>query len=72
MFAAMNRIGASRVAVVMTLEAVSSVVMAAVFLGESVNALQALGGVAVLGAAIVIARSQPSPTATTVAPAAGT
>jgi drug/metabolite transporter (DMT)-like permease len=71
-FAAMNRIGAARVAVVMTLEAVSAVVMAALFLGESVNALQALGGVAVLGAAVVIARSQPSTTATAGAPAAGT
>ena len=72
MFAAMHRIGAARVAVVMTLEAVASVVMAAVFLGESVNALQALGGVAVLGAAVVIARSQPSTIATAGAPAAGT
>ena len=58
-FAAMSRIGASRVAVIMTLEAASSVVMAAVFLGESVRAVQAIGGVVVLGAAIVIARAQP-------------
>jgi inner membrane transporter RhtA len=74
MFAAMHRIGASRVAVVMTLEAASAVVMAAIFLGESVNATQAIGGVAVLGAAAVIARSQPQgvATATAVAPAAGT
>jgi drug/metabolite transporter (DMT)-like permease len=57
-FAAMNRIGAARVAVVMTLEAVSAVVMAALFLGESVSATQAIGGVAVLVAAVVIARSQ--------------
>ena len=73
-FAAMNLIGAARVAVVMTLEAVSSVIMAAVFLGESVGIGQALGGAMVLGAAVVIARSQPAdiPTATEVAPAAGT
>ena len=72
-FAAMSRIGAARVAVVMTLEAVASVVMAAVFLGESVTAVQALGGLAVLGAAVVIARAQPSAaTATAGAPAAGT
>jgi drug/metabolite transporter (DMT)-like permease len=57
-FAAMNRIGAARVAVVMTLEAVSAVVMAALFLGESVSVTQAIGGVAVLAAAVVIARSQ--------------
>jgi drug/metabolite transporter (DMT)-like permease len=73
-FAAMNLIGAARVAVVMTLEAVSSVIMAAVFLGESVRPGQALGGVMVLGAAIVIARGQPAgtPTAIEAAPAAGT
>jgi drug/metabolite transporter (DMT)-like permease len=73
-FAAMRRIGATRVAVVMTLEAASAVVMAAIFLGESVNAAQAVGGVAVLGAAAVIARSHPQDvaTATASAPAAGT
>lgn len=73
-FAAMNIIGAARVAVVMTLEAVSSVTMAAVFLGESVGAGQAVGGVMVLGAAVVIARSQPAdvPTAIEAAPSAGT
>ena len=73
-FAAMNLIGAARVAVVMTLEAASSVIMAAVFLGESVGLGQALGGVMVLGAAIVIARGQPAdvPTAIEAAPSAGT
>jgi drug/metabolite transporter (DMT)-like permease len=73
-FAAMSRIGASRVAVIMTLEAVASVVMAAVFLGESVRAVQALGGVVVLAAAAVIARGQPPDVATAIeaAPAAGT
>src|SRR5207237_7549949 len=57
-FAAMRRIGAARVAVIMTLEAASSVVMAAVFLGESVRAVQVVGGVGGLGAAAVIARAQ--------------
>ncbi|MEY2423887.1 MAG: hypothetical protein QOI95_3954 [Acidimicrobiaceae bacterium] len=71
-FAAMNRIGAARVAVVMTLEAVASVVMAAVFLGESMTGVQVIGGIAVLAGAVVIARSQPSTTATAAAPAAGT
>ena len=72
MFAAMSRIGASRVAVVMTLEAVASVVMAALFLGESVDGVQALGGLGVLAAAVVIARAQPTATAAAGAPAAGT
>lgn len=73
-FAAMSRIGASRVAVVMTLEAAASVVLAAVFLGESVKVVQALGGVVVLAAAAVIARGQPPDVAIAVeaAPAAGT
>ena len=57
----------------MTLEAASSVVMAAIFLGESVKPLQALGGVAVLAAAAVIARGQPDMAgAIEAAPAAGT
>jgi len=74
MFAAMHRIGAARVAVVMTLEAVASVVLAAIFLGESVTAVQGLGGVAVLAAAVVIARRQPDDLAIAIeaAPAAGT
>ena len=73
-FAAMGRIGAARVSVVMTLEAASSVVMAAVFLGESIRAAQAAGGAAVLAAAIVIARGQPEDVAIAreAAPAAGT
>jgi drug/metabolite transporter (DMT)-like permease len=58
-FAAMDRIGATRVAVVMTLEAASAVVMAAIFLGESITVTQGVGGAAVLGAAIVIASAQP-------------
>jgi drug/metabolite transporter (DMT)-like permease len=71
-FAAMRHVGAARVAVVMTLEAVASVVMAAVFLGEEIRPVQALGGVAVLAAAVVIARSQPSvATAAADAPDAG-
>jgi drug/metabolite transporter (DMT)-like permease len=67
-FAAMHRIGATRVAVVMTLEAASAVVMAAIFLSERINATQVIGGVAVLGAATVIARSQPHDVATATIP----
>ncbi|MEY2571496.1 MAG: hypothetical protein QOE63_1846 [Acidimicrobiaceae bacterium] len=53
-YAAMQHIGAARVAVVMTLEAFSAVLLGAIFLGESVRALQLVGGVLVLGAAAVI------------------
>jgi drug/metabolite transporter (DMT)-like permease len=72
-FAAMRRIGATRVAIVMTLEAVSSIVLAAIFLDESITIVQALGGVAVLAAAVVIARAQPDlAMAEATAPGAGT
>jgi drug/metabolite transporter (DMT)-like permease len=54
-FAALARIGASQTAVVMTLEAVSTVVLAAFVLGEPVSVGQACGGLAVVGAAAVIA-----------------
>jgi drug/metabolite transporter (DMT)-like permease len=70
-FAALRRIGASRVAVVMTLEAASAVVMAAVFLGESLVAAQVVGGAAVLSAAVVIARTQPDEVSTAEATAPG-
>jgi uncharacterized membrane protein len=56
-FAALSRIGASHTAVVMTLEAVSTVVLAATVLGEGISPAQALGGLAILAAAAVIARS---------------
>jgi drug/metabolite transporter (DMT)-like permease len=56
-FAALARIGASHTAVVSTLEAGSAVVLAAVALGEGISAAQALGGVAIVAAAAVIARS---------------
>jgi drug/metabolite transporter (DMT)-like permease len=56
-FAALSRIGASHTAVVMTLEAASTVVLAAVVLGEGVSGAQAVGGLAILAAAAVIAHS---------------
>jgi drug/metabolite transporter (DMT)-like permease len=56
-FAALSRIGASQTAVVMTLEAASTVVLAAIFLGEEISFAQATGGLAILAAAAVIAHS---------------
>ncbi|MGX9787484.1 DMT family transporter [Mycobacterium sp. MMS18-G62] len=56
-FAALARIGASHTAVVSTLEAGSAVVLAAGVLGEGISAAQALGGVAIVAAAAVIAFS---------------
>jgi drug/metabolite transporter (DMT)-like permease len=57
-FAALGRIGAGQTAVVMTLEAVSTVVLAAVVLGEPISLGQACGGLAIVAAAIVIAWSR--------------
>jgi drug/metabolite transporter (DMT)-like permease len=59
MFAALPRVGAARVAVVMTLEAVASVVLAAAFLSERLTFVQILGGTAVLTAATLIALAEP-------------
>ena len=56
-FAALGRIGASHTAVVMTLEAAATVLLAGLVLGEGVSPSQALGGVAILAAATIIARS---------------
>jgi drug/metabolite transporter (DMT)-like permease len=57
MFTALHRLGSSRTAVVMTMEALFAVILAAAFLGESVGPVQAIGGAAVLGAAAVISLS---------------
>lgn len=61
MFAALSRLGASRTAVVMTLEAFSAVVLAAAFLHEPITSAQLLGGAAILGAAAMIAGSRDAP-----------
>jgi drug/metabolite transporter (DMT)-like permease len=54
-FLALTRVGASRTAIIGTLEAVSAVILAAAFLGEDVTGVQILGGLAVVAAAIIIA-----------------
>jgi drug/metabolite transporter (DMT)-like permease len=53
-FAALARIGATHTAVVMTLEAASTVLLAGLVLGEGISTAQALGGLAILTAAAVI------------------
>lgn len=54
-FAALHRIGAARTAVISTLEAFSAVVGGALFLQERITVVQALGGLAVVGAAALVA-----------------
>jgi drug/metabolite transporter (DMT)-like permease len=58
MFAALARLGASRTAVVMTLEALSSVVLGALLLSESIGAVQLAGGAAILAATVLISTSK--------------
>lgn len=54
MFAALRRIGPSPTAVVMTLEAVSAIVLAAIFLDERLSPLQLVGGAAILAATLLV------------------
>jgi len=56
LFAAVRRIGPSRTAIVMTMEAVSAVVLGALVLGERLTGRQALGGALVLGATLLVGR----------------
>ena len=57
MFAALGLIGPARASVVLTMEAVFTVILSFVILHESLDALQMLGAVGVLAAAITVARS---------------
>ncbi len=57
MFAGLSRLGASRTAVVMTLEAFVAVTLAAAFLGESLVVAQVIGGTAIVAAAVVVSRA---------------
>ena len=54
-FLALTRVGASRTAIIGTLEAVSAVILAAAFLGEDITGVQVVGGLAVVAAAVIIA-----------------
>ena len=58
-FVVLGRLGPSRTAIVMALEAVAGIALSAVFLDESVQPVVALGGTAVLAGAIMAAASSP-------------
>lgn len=60
LFAALRRLGASRTAIVMTLEAFSAVVLAALLLGEALTSVQAVGGTAILTAVVLLSLSRRS------------
>lgn len=59
-FVVLGRIGATRTAIVMALESVTGIVLTAIFLGESVRPIVAIGGVAVLAGAVIAALSAPA------------
>lgn len=58
LFASLFRLGATKTSVIMTLEAFFAIALAAVFLGEGLRPLQAVGGVAILAATALIAVSR--------------
>src|SRR5207302_5754329 len=58
-FVVLGRLGPTRTGICMALEAVTGVVLAAIFLGESVRPVVALGGAAVLAGALLAALSTP-------------
>jgi drug/metabolite transporter (DMT)-like permease len=58
MFAALARLGARHTSVVMTLEAVFAVALAVLALGEPLGVGQAVGGVCVLAATVVVTRTR--------------
>lgn len=55
MFAGLHLLGPAKTAVVMTLEAFFAIVLAAVFLGETIGGLQLVGGAAILAGAAIVA-----------------
>lgn len=55
-FAGLKRVGASRAAVLLTLEPVVTIVLAAAFLGEALLPLQMVGGAMILAAAVLVVR----------------
>lgn len=61
LYAALPRIGPTRTAVIMTLEAVFAIILAVVFLDETLRPLQLVGGAAVLAGAVLIARRRRAP-----------
>jgi drug/metabolite transporter (DMT)-like permease len=61
MFAAVRHIGPRRTAIIMTLEALFAILLAAVFLDEGIGPLQVVGGVAVLAATILTGLERDTP-----------
>ncbi|HKB28077.1 MAG TPA: EamA family transporter, partial [Candidatus Limnocylindrales bacterium] len=67
----MRRLGGIRTGIVMLAEPVVAVILAAIFLSEPVAPLQAVGGVTILVAAILVQRDSTSEATVAVAPVPG-
>jgi len=61
MFATLRRMGPRRTAIIMTLEALFAILLAALFLNESIGPLQLVGGAAVLTATILTGLERETP-----------
>lgn len=57
-FVGLRKLGAADASTVSTLEPLTTIVLAALFLGERLSGLQILGGVVILAAVVLIARSR--------------
>lgn len=61
MFAALRRLGPTRTSVILTFEVFATVLLAAVFLDETLKPVQALGGVAIAAGAVLVTLATPAP-----------
>jgi drug/metabolite transporter (DMT)-like permease len=60
-FMVLDRIGPTRTGICMAFEAVTGIALAAIFLGETVRPVVAIGGAAVLGGVVLAALVSPAP-----------
>ena len=60
-FMVLDRIGPTRTGICMAFEAVTGIVLAAIFLGETVRPVVAIGGIAVLSGVVLAALVSPAP-----------
>lgn len=61
LLAGLQRIGAVQTSTLSTIEALTTVVVGASFMGEHLTSIQIVGGVLILAAAVVMARTAPKP-----------
>jgi drug/metabolite transporter (DMT)-like permease len=59
MFAALRKLGPTRTAVILTFEVFATVVLAALFLDETLRPLQAIGGIAIAAGAVLVTLATP-------------